>query len=402
MASQLSLPRLPKLSLGLPKLSLGRSSGGRDVVGLDIEPGFVTAATASVNGCVRISHAVGMPLDIDVVRDGEVLDAVALSDTLRELFHDSHLGRSVRIGLANQRTVLRTLDLPPIEDRKELASAVRFQAEDQVPMPLQNAVLDFHPLGIVDTPAGPRQRVVLVAAQRDMVERLMDAARAAGLRPVGVDLAAFAMIRALHRHEVDGPERLVYLAVGGLTNMAIADGTTCRFTRVLGGGIEPMAISIAARREIPLTDARQLVLSVGLTQPSRPAAAPRRPVVLDPVNVSPEDAYELQMRAIENVPAADPDDDVRSVVANGVREIAGEVRNSLDFQRAQDDGAPAAAVVLSGPALTIPGFTGALEGELGLPVRAGTVEGAEESSFGLLAAERMTIAAGLAVEQVPA
>ena len=40
-------------------------------------------------------------------------------------------------------------------------------------MPLGNAVLDFHPLGIVDTPAGPRQRVVLVAAQRDMVERLL-------------------------------------------------------------------------------------------------------------------------------------------------------------------------------------------------------------------------------------
>ncbi len=40
-------------------------------------------------------------------------------------------------------------------------------------MPLGNAVLDFHPLGILDTPAGPRQRVVLVAAQRDMIERLL-------------------------------------------------------------------------------------------------------------------------------------------------------------------------------------------------------------------------------------
>ena len=65
-------------------------------------------------------------------------------------------------------------------DRKELAAAVHFQAQDQVPMPLTNAVLDFHPLGIVDTPAGPRQRVVLVAAQRDMVEHLLGAVRGAG------------------------------------------------------------------------------------------------------------------------------------------------------------------------------------------------------------------------------
>ena len=58
-------------------------------------------------------------------------------------------------------------------------------------MPLNNAVLDFHPLGVVDTPAGPRQRVVLVAAQRDMVERLLGAVRArgpdaGGRRPLGL------------------------------------------------------------------------------------------------------------------------------------------------------------------------------------------------------------------------
>jgi len=77
----------------------------------------------------------------------------------------------VRLGVANQRTVLRTLDLPPVDDRKEIEAAVRFQAQEQVPMPLSNAVLDFHALGIVETPEGPRQRVVLVAAQRDMIQR---------------------------------------------------------------------------------------------------------------------------------------------------------------------------------------------------------------------------------------
>ena len=76
---------------------------------------------------------------------------------------------------------------------------MRFQAQDQIPMPLDQAVLDFQPLGIVETAEGPRQRVVLVAARRDMVERVLAAVRAAGLRPEGIDLSAFAMIRALHR-----------------------------------------------------------------------------------------------------------------------------------------------------------------------------------------------------------
>ena len=175
---KLSLPKLAAPKMGARKgggspawLSRGRPE--RDVVGLDIEPGYVVAAQASFNGSVHVTQAAGAPLDLDVVRDGEVLDPVALGNALAELFRGSGLGRTVRVGLANQRTVLRTLDLPPIEDAKELAAAVRFQAEEEVPMPLNNAVLDFQALGMVDTPQGQRQRVVLVAAQRDMVERLL-------------------------------------------------------------------------------------------------------------------------------------------------------------------------------------------------------------------------------------
>ena len=224
--------RLPNLNM-----NLGRR-GGADVVGLDIQPGFVAAVKTRVNGSVVAEQAACLPLPADTVRDGEVMDPDALGDVLRELFASSGLSKRVRVGVANQRTVLRTIELPPITDHKELAAAVNFQAQEQVPMPLANAVLDFHPLGVLDTPAGPRQRVVLVAAQRDMVEKLLAAVRRAGLTVEGVDLSAFALIRSLYRRDpgaVDAPAgRVLYLNVDGLTNLAIAEGTVCRFTRVVG------------------------------------------------------------------------------------------------------------------------------------------------------------------------
>ena len=158
-----------------------------------------------MNGSIVAERAAGVPLAADVMRDGEVVDETALGETLKELFGAHNLGKRVRVGVANQRTVLRTLELPPVTDQKELAAAVSFQAQDQVPMPLGNAVLDFHALGIIETPAGPRQRVVLVAAQRDMVERLLSAVRQAGLTAEGVDLSAFALIRSLYRQEADRP-----------------------------------------------------------------------------------------------------------------------------------------------------------------------------------------------------
>src|SRR5580693_933290 len=123
---------------------------GADVVGLDIQPGYVAAVQAHVNGGIVVEQAAGAPLPPDAVREGEVLDEQVLGDALRELFEDGRLAKRVRVGLANQRTVLRTLELPPVTDRKELGAAVRFQAADQVPMPLASAVLDFHSLGIFE------------------------------------------------------------------------------------------------------------------------------------------------------------------------------------------------------------------------------------------------------------
>jgi type IV pilus assembly protein PilM len=406
------MPSLPNPTL---RLNLGRRSGA-DIVGLDIQPGHVAAVQARVNGSIVVKHAVGAPLPADTVREGEVLDESVLSEALRALFDDSRLSRRVRLGVANQRTVLRTLELPPVTDRKELAAAVRFQAQDQVPMPLSNAVLDFHPLGVFDTPDGPRQRVVLVAAQRDMIQHLLTAVRNAGLRPEGVDLSAFALIRSLYRPDPEHADRVLYLNVDGLTNMAIAEGTTCRFTRVVGGGIEAMASELAERRSIPLVEARELIISVDLSAPPEPEPESGVTVVEpEPVGVAEDEQPTVAAQnaqpdltadpayapaAPSEVASPEPEADVRAVLDNGIREIAGEVRNSLDFHRSQEGGGEVSRVVLSGSALDLPGFADSLQEQLGVQVERESVR-LDEQDLGGVSVNRLAIAAGLAVEEVP-
>jgi type IV pilus assembly protein PilM len=414
--------RLPSLNMNL-NLKLGRRSNA-DVVGLDIQPGFVVAVQARVNGSIVAERAAALPLPADTVRDGEVADESALSDVLRELFDDSGLGKRVRVGIANQRTVLRTLELPPLTDQKELAAAVRFQAQDQVPMPLNNAVLDFHPLGIVDTPAGPRQRVVLVAAQRDMVERLLAAVRGAGLSAEGVDLSAFALIRSLYRSDPEGSGRVLYLNVDGLTNLAIAEGTVCRFTRVVGSGLEGMAGELAVRRGIAVADAHALLCAVDLNASPQPGSdAGPSPQVIPDVETPEEAAPELdelegeedheareramsyeEMAAVPQAPEPQEpasDLEVRAVLENGIREISGEVRNSLDFHRSQDGGGEVSHVVLSGAAQGIAGFSEALELSLGVHVRSEAVALADARLAGTVSTHRLAVAAGLAVTEAP-
>ena len=78
----------------------------------------------------------------------------------------------MRLGVANQRVAVRTMHLPLIEDPEELDTAVRFQAQDELPMPLDEAVLDYQVVSREKDEEGHRQMdVVVVAARRDMLRR---------------------------------------------------------------------------------------------------------------------------------------------------------------------------------------------------------------------------------------
>jgi type IV pilus assembly protein PilM len=343
-------------------------TAGRTVVGLDIEPGFIAAAQVRVGGSgVAVERAAAATLAPGVLRDGEIADVDALAEALQELFHANKLNRRVRIGVANQRIVVRTVDLPPLTDAKEIAAAVKFHAQDHIPMPLEHAVLEHQSLGVVDTAEGPRTRVVLVAARRDMVERLHGAARQAGLRPAGIDLSAFAMIRALHRGH---PGATLYVNVGGMTNLALAEGVTCVFTRVVPGGIEALAGELSERRGLTLEHSRQWLSHVGLV------------ASVDSLSGEPEIVEEA-----------------RSVLAEGVRRIADEVRNSLDYYRAQAGALAAERAVLAGPGVSIPGFPEELGAAIGLPVECGTVAETRPGAHAGIDAGRLVVAAGLAIEE---
>jgi type IV pilus assembly protein PilM len=347
----------------------------RTTVGLDIEPSHIAAAEASVNGRVTVQRAAVAPLAPGVVSDGEVNDVDALAAALKDLFAAHKLSKRVRVGVANQRIVVRVMELPPLEPGPDLDAAVRFQAQENIPMPLEQAVLDYQPLGRVESEQGERLRVVLVAARRDMIERLLTAARGAGLRPEGIDLSAFAMIRAL------GPGRdasaqeatagTLYVNVGGMTNLAIAAGSACHFTRVATVGVDSMVAELAARRGLTLDHADQWVSHVGLSAP------------IDAVEGDPEIVG-----------------DARDVLSAGVDRIVDEVRNSLDFYAGQGAAVTVDRAVLTGPAVAIPGFVDQLGAGMTIPVEAGVVAEVEPGALDGVDLARVTVAAGLAVSEV--
>ena len=115
----------------------------KSVVGLDIETGSVAATEVRVNGTTEVSGGGVNPLAPGTFREGEVSDPEALGQAIKELFAQEKLSRDVRVGIANQRVAVRSMRLPAIDSRDELETAIRFQAQDHIPMPLDQSVLDW-------------------------------------------------------------------------------------------------------------------------------------------------------------------------------------------------------------------------------------------------------------------
>ena len=282
-------------------MALLSSTKSKTVVGLDIEAGSIAATEVRANGNVQVvGHGVA-PLPPGVFREGEVADPEVLGAIIKELFAEHKLSRAVRLGIANQRVAVRSMRLPAIDDRDELETAIRFQAQDHIPMPLDQAVLDWQVVGHSQTETGERRvEIVAVAARRDMLKQVMQALHAGGLRPIGIDHSAFGMIRALAREPgspvgaaqfveapsyeerigghsarepvaaVEGPSPArLYCNLGDVTNLAVARGSSCLFTRIAAFGVEGIAQKLAERR------AAHPRARAPVAHPRRPRAAGR-------------------------------------------------------------------------------------------------------------------------------
>jgi type IV pilus assembly protein PilM len=369
---------------------------GKGVVGLDIEAGSIAATELSINGSVNVEHFGIGPLGSGAVRDGEVHEPAELAEAIKGLFGAQKLPRDVRVGIANQRVAVRTLRLPQIDNKDELATAVRFAAQDHIPMPLDRAVLDWRV--IPNQAEGDLQmEVVVVAARREMLANLIEGCKRGGLRLVGIDHSAFALIRALAGRSSDtpgGPIQLpavepapvdpaadpaapavaapivgqLYCHLGDVTNLAVARGSFCLFSRVLGFGIEGIAQTLAATSGLTLEYARQWLIHVGIESPVEEIEG-------DPTTVGM----------------------TREALATGLATLVEELRRSLDYYAGIDGSVQVDSVVVAGPGTAIPGLVAKLERELPLPLVA-AVPSALTSVAGA-AASRLTLSYGLGLEE---
>ena len=337
----------PPLEEKTKKTKSSKDKREKKLVGLKIGASQIAAAHIVNNGAPELVEVFRQPLQPGVVVAGEIRDPDALGEALKRFFERHKLPkRGVRLGLANNRIGVRVFEIEGVSDPQQLENAIRFRAEEVLPIPLDQAVLDYVVLGDEAREDGtPVKRILLVVAYREVVDRYLQACRGAGLQVVGIDLEAFAILRSLEApaDRDQGAGALVAVAMGhDRTTIAVSTGRLCEFTRVLDWGGWSLNVAIARELDRAPSEVEAIKRQLSFAQAT------------DVEGLAPEQAAKA-----------------REAVQRALAAFTRELVASLHFYQAQPGAFGIGEIVLTGGTAHMDGLPDAIAQLVGVPVRLG-------------------------------
>jgi type IV pilus assembly protein PilM len=345
---------------GLERLGGFRRIGSQTIIGMDIDRGALKAVQLSKGGGNYTLRHVGYHrLPPGAVIEGEVADHDLLAAEIKEFWAShSFKGKSVVLGVANQRVVVRLLNFPHMEEA-DLRSAISFEAQDHIPMALDEAVLDYVVLG-PQAEGSDLDRILVVAAHKEMVGGYTTAVRAGGLRAVGVDVKALSLTRSTFPDAFFDEGATLLLDVGTeLTNLVIVQGGSPTLTRFIPMGLDDLVRAVSEAADLPEEEAEKRTLD------------PRVRLGYEPGDVGEEgDAAEEPRQEEEDF---DPAliYDVRRGLEEAVQTLAEDVQRSIEYHHSQPESREVSQVLVSGEGALVAGFDGYLGELLGVPTHRG-------------------------------
>ena len=331
---------------------------GAPAVGLDIDRGAIKAVqVGGSGGSYSLQHVGYRKLQPGAITDGEVADHDLLAYELREFWAShSFKGKAVYLGVANTKVVVRLLDFPRMSP-EDLKGAINFEAQDHIPMPIDEAILDYVVLGPQGEGSG-LDRILIVAAQKEMISRYSSAVRTAGLRAEGVDVKALSLVRStLPSSLLDDEGAVLLLDIGTeITNLVVAQGGSPTLTRFIPGGSGFLAQAVAEAADLPEEEAERQLMN------------PR-------LRIGPEAGEEDE----ETGGTGEGDDfdpalmyDVRRGLEDAAQTLAEDVQRSIEYHYSQPGSREVTQVFVSGEGALVGGLDAYLGDLLGVETRRGT------------------------------
>lgn len=239
--------------------AVGLDIGHSSVKGLELKPSG-SGLAVECYGCVPIKEPMDSPN-----RQAAIVQAI------RDLFGRTGFStKRVVTSISGESVIVRVLRLPYFspKEEQELSFAIQSEAQDFIPFDMADVAFDYQRIGEIDAgPEGRALEVLIVAAQKDQVEKHANLVRSAGLDPRVVDVGSFALVNAMHHGTEFTPDQPVALVDIGsaVTNIAIMKQDTTRFTRDLSTAGGTITRAIMSELGLTESDAEKAKIEFGIS-----------------------------------------------------------------------------------------------------------------------------------------
>jgi type IV pilus assembly protein PilM len=308
------------------------------MVGLDVGSSMIKAVELSPkgrSGGFELTHLGVASVPSEAIVQGAFLNASAITESIKEAIDNGKIRtKNVAAAVSGHSVIVKKVSLPAMT-REELDEQIRWEAEQYIPFDVNEVNLDFQILGGGNDDG--QMEVLLVAAKKDLIDDYVQVIHEAGLVPVAIDVAAFAVENAYEaNYDASGGKTIALVNVGAqVVNINIvSNGVPC-FTR---------DITTAGNQ---YTEEIQKALSISFSEAERIKLGGRR---TDSQDVVPQE--------------------VEQAVQSVTETVIGEISRSLDFYGATSADSRIERVYLAGGASKVSGFAKAFHDRTGLPVAA--------------------------------
>lgn len=212
----------------------------------------------------RLSHVGYAAVDARTLAAGTPAQQKKLTAAIATVVAQAGVtARNVVIGLSSAKTFTTVIEMPTM-GADELAGTLRYQAEQYLPMPLDDTQYDYVVLG--PAPGGEDKQLVLITSTAkeyaDMMVRVVDAA---GLNVIAAEPNPIAMVRALLPRDASGAHIMVMIGESA-TDIVVTVGEKPVLVRSLPGGLQAMEAALVQHLAVQPAQARQFIVKFGLAQ----------------------------------------------------------------------------------------------------------------------------------------
>lgn len=271
-----------------------------------------------------------------------------IAEAIKKLFKEHNIpSKGVVTAISGEEAIVRYVKLPAMT-KEELKNVISYEAEQYIPLSMDQVVLDFEILGEFEEEGQKKIEVLLVAAKSDLVDRHVELVRRAGLHPVIIDVDAFALGNASERS---------YGKLAGETVSLIHLGAKITTINMLEDGVSHLTRDVAVAGN-NFTRELQREFGVGFSEAEELKRNQGQALV------EAEDILQINIHADKE----DPGQRIGEAVTPVLNKLLAEIRRSFDYYETTIRRKPISRILLSGGTSRLKNLDKYLAEKLNLPV----------------------------------